>query len=133
MRALLLLPLISMLHACSGYVVAFEQSPCADVNLSEPGDPEIWFSEDGNDLLILRSHAFVPSNALFTPLVEIQESAVFGRVRFEVAERWEDPATSTEVSCISPTLRVVDGAGDAFSVEWYEEELAGTPVAVGAN
>lgn len=133
MRVFLLLPLISILHACGGYVVAFEQSPCADVNLSDPGDPEVWFSEDGNDLLILRSHAFVASNALFTPLVEIQEAAVFGRVRFEVVERWNDPATSTETSCISPTLRVVDGAGDAFSVEWYEEEVVGVPVAVGAN
>ena len=133
MRTLSFLPLVALLGGCKAYTVEFEQSYCSDVNLSEPGDPEIWFVEDGDDLLIQRSHAFVSSDALFDPVVEIDASSVFSRVKFQVEEHWKDMGTSKETSCIAPTLRVLDAVADSFSVEWYEEDLAGVAVAVGAN
>ena len=127
------LPMIALFGGCRAYTVEFEQSYCSDVNLSDPGDPEIWFVEDGDDMLILRSHAFVSSDALFDPVVEIDASSVFGRVKFQVEEFWKDLGTSKETSCIAPTLRVLDAVTDSFSVEWYEGDLGGATVAVGAN
>ena len=133
MRIFLFMPLIAALSGCQAYTVGFEQSYCTDVNLSDPGDPEIWFVEDGDDLLIIRSHAFVSSDWLFDPVVEIGARSVFGRVDFLVEEKWKEVGASEETSCISPTLRVSDAVGDSFSVEWYEDEADGTPVAIGAN
>ncbi len=108
---------------CSGLLVEAYQEPCEDVNLSDPGEPEIFFEADGDDLLIRKSFSFVDVDAVFDPVVEMSGPALLRGYTLEVDEQWKtlnaDSGGGTEL-CLSPGLRLVDGQSTSVSVTWSD-------------
>jgi hypothetical protein len=102
---------------CRSVTVEVVQMPCVDVDLVDPGPPELVVTEDGADMLLVLSAAFAPSDAIFQPDIEIPKAGL-GAQEIFITEGWSE-GTGPEL-CWFPGILVYDPPPGKYEIEWYE-------------
>lgn len=111
---------MALCTGCGGLSMEIVQSPCEDVNLTDPGPDEIVVEERGVDLLVYRAVSFAGADDVFDPELDIGDKPVFGARRFFVYEAWEAGVSDLDL-CFFPGVLIYDPPGGTYNFEWYEE------------
>jgi hypothetical protein len=92
---------------CRSVTVEVVQLPCVDVDLVDPGPPELVVTEDGSDMLLV----------LFQPDIEIPKAGL-GAQEIFITEGWSE-GSGPEL-CWFPGILVYDPPPGRYEIEWYE-------------
>jgi hypothetical protein len=104
---------VLLLGACAIPEGSIDQSPCVDVDLSDPGDPELRMSAIDGGFSIVRTNAFHGNRDIFRARLQTEGRRMF------VREYWDEDADSTGELCWFLELDLLNAPG-RWTVEWYE-------------